>query len=62
MDVGQDDLLDAYAMLWTARRIAAGTSKRLPEIAQLDDRGVRAEMLAQNIGAEHVPFLIARGT
>jgi predicted RNase H-like nuclease len=44
--VARDDLLDAYAMLWTAKRIAQGTSKRLPEFTQHDDRGLRAEMLA----------------
>lgn len=44
--VGRDDLLDAYAMLWTARRIAAGTSQRIPGLGQHDDRGLRAQILA----------------
>jgi predicted RNase H-like nuclease len=44
--VGRDDVLDAYAMLWTARRIAAGDAVRLQEEPQRDERGLRAEMLA----------------
>jgi len=30
-DVGADDILDAYAACWTARRMAAGSALRLPE-------------------------------
>lgn len=44
--VGLDDVLDAYALLWTAKRIATGASKRLPEVVQHDDRGLRAEISA----------------
>lgn len=48
--VARDDLLDAYAMLWTARRVAAGAARRFPAPlvlgSQRDDRGLRAEMLA----------------
>lgn len=29
-NVGADDILDAYAACWTARRIAAGSARRLP--------------------------------
>lgn len=36
-----DDLNDAFAALWTARRIASGTSRALPEIPEADDRGIR---------------------
>ena len=48
--VAADDLLDAYAMLWTARRVDAGIARRLPDVGGIDDqrdeRGVAAEMLA----------------
>jgi predicted RNase H-like nuclease len=44
--VGRDDILDAFAMLWTARRISAGAAYRLPRIDQCDDKGLRAEILA----------------
>lgn len=45
-----DDLIDAYAMLWTARRVEKGIAQRLTGMTstsgQRDDRGVVAEMLA----------------
>lgn len=48
--VGADDVLDAYAMLWTARRLAAGSSVRLPgpmiSSDQRDNKGLSAEMIA----------------
>jgi predicted RNase H-like nuclease len=48
--VAADDLLDAYAMLWTALRVDTGIARRLPGVSgiddQRDDRGVTAEMLA----------------
>lgn len=48
--VGADDVLDAYAMLWTARRLDAGVSARLPAPLlshdQRDDKGLSAEMIA----------------
>jgi predicted RNase H-like nuclease len=48
--VGRDDLVDAYAMLWTARRVVSGAAVRLPTQlvngSQRDARGLRAEMLA----------------
>ena len=48
--VGADDVLDAYAMLWTARRLDLGISRRLPgpEVShdQRDDKGLSAEMIA----------------
>jgi predicted RNase H-like nuclease len=41
-----DDVLDAYALLWTARRVALGTALRLPAgAAQRDAKGLRAEIL-----------------
>jgi predicted RNase H-like nuclease len=39
-----DDVLDAFAGAWTARRIAAGESLRLG--GDVDDRGLRMEVLA----------------
>jgi len=39
-----DDLNDAFAALWTARRIAAGQASRLPERPDVDARGLRMEM------------------
>ena len=40
------DLVDAYALLWSARRLAARTNATLPNHAQSDQRGLRAEMVA----------------
>lgn len=39
-----DDLLDAGAALWGARRIAAGTAARVPEPVPLDSHGLRMEI------------------
>ncbi len=36
----QDDLLDAFALLWTARRIARGTAVTIPVEAPVDSLGV----------------------
>ena len=44
--VSLDDLLDAYAMLWTARRVKQGVHVPFPKAPQLDQRGLRAEILA----------------
>ena len=41
-----DDLLDAYAMLWTARRVRQGVHLTLPSAPQFDSRGLRAEIVA----------------
>lgn len=38
--VGTDDLADAFAAVWTAARIAAGTAERFPEDDRLDSEGV----------------------
>jgi predicted RNase H-like nuclease len=43
---GRDDLNDAFAALWTVRRIAAGQAIRMPEAVERDERGLRMEILA----------------
>jgi predicted RNase H-like nuclease len=35
-----DDILDAFAALWTAQRIHAGTAERLPEKLERDEHGL----------------------
>ncbi|WP_373505018.1 DUF429 domain-containing protein [Aestuariivirga sp.] len=45
-DVGADDLLDACACAWSARRIAEGRSLRLPADPPRDARGLRMEINA----------------
>ncbi len=42
----QEDAIDAYAMLWTARRLVDGASRTLPVAPDLDRRGLRMEMVA----------------
>jgi predicted RNase H-like nuclease len=39
-----DDLLDAGAALWGARRVATGTAARVPEEVPLDPHGLRMEI------------------
>jgi predicted RNase H-like nuclease len=41
-----EDVLDAYALLWTARRIRMGTERRFPDVAELDPIGLRMEISA----------------
>ena len=41
---GRDDIHDALAALWTARRFAAGSASRIPNIEQRDEKGLRTEM------------------
>jgi predicted RNase H-like nuclease len=41
-----DDLLDAFAALWTARRITAGTAISIPETPARDTFGLPMEMVA----------------
>ena len=41
-----DDLHDAFAALWTARRILAGDALILPAVAELDSQGLRMEIVA----------------
>jgi predicted RNase H-like nuclease len=43
---GNDDLLDAFAALWTAERFLTGTAVVLPEAPPLDAFGLRMEMIA----------------
>lgn len=45
-DVGADDLLDACAAAWSARRILDGVSLRLPQEPPCDERGLRMEINA----------------
>jgi predicted RNase H-like nuclease len=42
---GEDDLLDAGAALWSARRIVAGTASQVPTAVPLDSRGLRMEIV-----------------
>jgi predicted RNase H-like nuclease len=39
-----DDLLDACALSWSARRIAEGTARRIPDAPTRDERGLRMEL------------------
>ena len=41
-----DDILDAFAALWTARRIRAGTADSIPKDPPRDECGLRMEMVA----------------
>ena len=40
----EDDLLDACACAWSAKRLANGTGLRLPETPEYDARGLRMEI------------------
>ena len=40
------DILDAYALLWSARRVARGTARSIPVQPETDARGLRIEMVA----------------
>ncbi|MGH7254449.1 MAG: DUF429 domain-containing protein, partial [Nitrospirales bacterium] len=42
--VAVDDVIDAYALLWAAYRIAAGRAVRLPWSPRADRRGLRMEI------------------
>jgi predicted RNase H-like nuclease len=39
------DILDAYVLLWSARRIAAGRGEAIPPEPEYDSRGLRAEIV-----------------
>lgn len=41
-----DDLHDAFAALWTAQRIRTGQALELPAVPELDDHGLRMEIVA----------------
>jgi predicted RNase H-like nuclease len=43
---GQDDLMDAFAALWTAQRIASGAAVSLPEDPDVDRLGLPMEIMA----------------
>lgn len=45
-EVGADDLLDACACAWSARRIVAGLARRFPQEPPEDARGLRMEINA----------------
>lgn len=40
-EVGRDDLIDALALVWAARRIATGEHRMLPEFEDRDPMGLR---------------------
>jgi predicted RNase H-like nuclease len=44
-DVADDDILDALALLWTARRIECGISESLPKKPLMDEAGLRMEIV-----------------
>ena len=45
-ECGLDDLYDAFAALWSARRVASGVAEQLPEIAPRDVRGLPMRIIA----------------
>jgi predicted RNase H-like nuclease len=45
-ECGLDDLYDAFAALWSARRVASGVAEQLPEIAPRDARGLPMRIIA----------------
>ncbi len=42
---GNDDLLDAFAALWSAERVLTGNAKTLPELPPSDSCGLRMEIV-----------------
>lgn len=42
--VEKDDVNDAFAALWTAKRIAEGSARRIPACRELDAKGLSMEM------------------
>jgi predicted RNase H-like nuclease len=44
-DVGNDDILDAFAALWTAERIFHGQARTLPDTPSWDAMGLRMEIV-----------------
>jgi predicted RNase H-like nuclease len=44
-DVAHDDILDAFATLWSAERILRGESRSLPESPPTDEFGLRMEIV-----------------
>ncbi len=43
---GRDDLMDAFAALWTAERVISGNALTLPANPPVDEFGLRMEILA----------------
>ena len=43
--VADDDLLDAFAALWSAQRLARGEARVLPSSPELDGTGLAMEIL-----------------
>lgn len=46
VQAGDDDILDAWAALWSAQRIHSGTAIRLPAEEERDELGLPMQMLA----------------
>ncbi|MFM9957347.1 MAG: DUF429 domain-containing protein [Phycisphaerales bacterium] len=44
--VADDDIIDAHAALWTARRFALGTARQILRTPPIDAKGLRMEMWA----------------
>ena len=44
-DVADDDILDAFAALWTAERVLSGEAETLPADPPMDGVGLRMEMV-----------------
>jgi predicted RNase H-like nuclease len=42
----KDDILDAFAALWTAERIVRGTASRIPNLPRVDSLGLSMEIVA----------------
>jgi predicted RNase H-like nuclease len=42
----REDVLDAYALLWTAKRIQRGEERGFPEVRMVDKFGIRMEIVA----------------
>ena len=47
MEARPIDFLDAFAMLWSARRVKGGEAISIPERPQHGSRGLRMEMVAR---------------
>jgi predicted RNase H-like nuclease len=45
-DASDDDILDAFAALWTAQRIYDGTAERISSVHECDEFGVPMQMWA----------------
>lgn len=45
MGSAEDDVLDAFAVLWTAERIVRGVARTIPTLAPLDSEGLRMEIV-----------------